>query len=113
LLYKPTRTAIDNVNNLVYIVDYSNHVIRVVDRTSNNITRFAGTTGSYGSSGDGGLATSAKLYYPVEIAFDTVHNKVYIADNNNALIRVVDKSTGFISTFAGGGTTNGLSKLYI
>jgi hypothetical protein len=41
------------VNNLLYIADTSNHVIRVVNLTTNIITRFAGIAKSDGSSGDG------------------------------------------------------------
>jgi DNA-binding beta-propeller fold protein YncE len=108
----PTRIAIDNVNNLVYIADSSNHVIRVVNRTSNIITKFAGTTATSGNIATG-QATSARFNTPVDVAIDTAHNKVYIADSINNYIRVVDRNTGHISTFAGGGTTNGLSKLYL
>jgi DNA-binding beta-propeller fold protein YncE len=112
-LSKPSKIAIDNVNNLVYIADYANHVIRVVNRTSNIITKFAGTTATSGASASSGLATSAKLNYPTDMAIDTARNKVYISDSNNNLIRVVDRNTGLISTYAGGGATTGLSKLYI
>jgi DNA-binding beta-propeller fold protein YncE len=100
------------VNNLVYIADSINHVICVVNRTSNIITKFAGTTATSGNSASSGLATSAQLSTPADMAIDTVRNKVYIADSTNNFIRVVDRNTGLISTFAGG-SSSGLSKLYI
>jgi DNA-binding beta-propeller fold protein YncE len=97
------------VNNLVYIADSGNNVVRVVNRTSGIITKFAGTY-TNGYSGDGGQATSALLYYPTDVAVDPVRNLVYIADSGNSYIRVVNTSTGIIRKFAGGGNTNGLSK---
>jgi DNA-binding beta-propeller fold protein YncE len=97
------------MNNLIYIADSSNNVVRVVNRTSGNITKFAGSY-TTGYSGDGGQATSALLNYPTDIAVDTVRNLVYIADSNNNYIRVVSRSTGVITKFAGGGSSNGLSK---
>ena len=51
------------------------------------ITTIAGT-GSQGSSGDGGAATSAKLYYPHGVSVDSSGN-VYIVDNYNHKIRKV------------------------
>jgi gliding motility-associated-like protein len=64
------------------------------------ITTFAGN-GSYGFSGNGGLATSAKLATPSDVATDKWGN-LYIADRDNNVIRVVN-SAGIISNFAGSG----------
>jgi trimeric autotransporter adhesin len=60
-------------------------------------------TGSYGYSGDGGIATSAKLSYPGGVAIDASGN-IYIVDTGNSRIRMVTKSTGIISTVAGTGS---------
>jgi DNA-binding beta-propeller fold protein YncE len=105
----PTRVEVDMVNNLVYIADSSNNVVRVVNRTSGIITKFAGNY-TMGYSGDGGQATSALFYFPADVAVDPVRNLVYIADRLNSYIRVVNTSTGIITKFAGGGYSNGLSK---
>jgi DNA-binding beta-propeller fold protein YncE len=108
-LIGPQKTAVDNINNLVYIADTSDHIIRVVNRTSGIITTFAGTIGVYGTtatSGNGGLATSAKLYNPRGVAVDTVNNLVYIADYGLNMVRVVN-SNGTISLFAGTGASTG------
>ncbi len=53
----------------MYIDELYNHVVRMVD-TSGIITVFAGGSGT-GYTGDGGAATSAKLYQPVGIAIDS------------------------------------------
>ena len=62
------------------------------------ITTFAGN-GVIGFSGDGGPATAAQLSNPIGVAVDGAGN-VYIADQNNHVIRKVN-SSGIISTYAG------------
>jgi len=66
----------------------------------NIITTVAGS-GTYGFSGDGGLATNASLAAPQGVAFDAAGNML-IADNDNERIRMVD-SNGIINTIAGNG----------
>jgi DNA-binding beta-propeller fold protein YncE len=51
--YTPYGVAVDSANNLVYIADTIDHIIRVVNRTSNIISTVAGTHMFPGSSGDG------------------------------------------------------------
>ena len=65
------------------------------------ITTVAGT-GTAGYTGNGGPATSARLYLPVGIAVDTSGN-IYVADYSNYAIRKITKSTGIITTVAGNG----------
>jgi sugar lactone lactonase YvrE len=95
----PCGIALDSVGNL-YISDISNSVIRKV-ATSGIISTVAGT-GSNGYSGDGGAATSAKLYGPYDVAVDVAGN-LYIADTNNLRIRMVSTS-GIMTTVAGNGS---------
>jgi streptogramin lyase len=97
----PMGITLDTNGNL-YICDTGNYVIRRVDAVTGEISTFAGT-GTFGYTGDGGLATSAKITYPYAVATDASDN-VYIADYYNAVIRKVTISTGIISTFAGNGT---------
>ena len=66
------------------------------------ITTFAGT-GTKGYSGDNGPATSATLNWPRNILSDASGN-IFIADSNNARIRMIEAGTGYIRTIAGGGT---------
>jgi trimeric autotransporter adhesin len=97
-LYAPAGVAVDRQGN-VYVATYQDHRVRKVS-AGGTISTFAGT-GVAGFSGDGGPATSAKLYAPKGVAVDGQGN-VYIADSNNFRVRKVT-STGTITTFAGGG----------
>ena len=58
--------------------------------------------GTLGSSGDGGLATAAKLYIPGKTIVDQ-HGNMFIAESWAHKIRKVDASTGKITTIAGTG----------
>ncbi len=72
---------------------------------SQTVTNYAGTA-SGGFSGDGGDATAAQIYAPVDASTDG-HGNIYVADYGNNRIRRIDPSTGIISTVAGGGSTLG------
>jgi sugar lactone lactonase YvrE len=86
LLARPTDVAVDPDGNL-YIADTFNACVRRVD-TAGIITTVAGKCGSLGYSGDGDLATEARLDRPYGIALDADRN-LYIADTHNHVIRVV------------------------
>ena len=101
--YAPEGVAIDGNGN-VFIADGGNNRIRKVS-TNGIITTVAGsgsTGDSWGGfSGDGGLATSAKLNEPSGVAVDRSGN-VFIADTFNNRIRKVS-TNGIITTVAGSG----------
>lgn len=97
-LNSPTGLAVDSAND-VFIADTGNNAIREVTPTG-IITTFAGK-GQPGFSGDGGLATKARLLFPTGVVVDQLGN-VYIADTGNQRLRKVDVA-GTISTFAGRG----------
>lgn len=88
--------AYDASGNL-YIADYINNVVRVVN-TAGIIHTFAGN-GTAGYSGDGGPAPSAQLSFPIGIVGDGAGN-IYVAEEANCVVRKVD-ATGTITTFAG------------
>ncbi len=94
--------AVDSSRN-VFIADSGHHVIREANRSTGLMTSIAGTLSSNGYSGDGGLATSAKLSFPQGVAMDSAGN-LFIADTGNNVIRKVTATTQVISTIAGTGT---------
>ena len=97
----PRGVVVDGSGNL-FIADAGNHRIRRVDNSTGIITTVAGT-GIAGFSGDGGLATSARLSSPRGVALDSSGN-LFIADRDNHIIRRVDADTGIITTVAGNGS---------
>ena len=91
----PWGITVDKSGN-VYIADNGNQKIRLVSNLG-IITTYAGT-GTAGSSGDGGAATSAQLYNPEGLlAVDTLG--VYIADRDNHKIRLVTNSVQTLSVY--------------
>ena len=99
-LGSPQGLAIDAAGNL-YIADFQNHRIRKVN-PSGIISTVAGN-GTSGFSGDGDIATKAQFFYPADVAVDASGN-LFIADENNARVRKVNKN-GIISTVAGNGVS--------
>ena len=97
----------DKEGNL-YIADRSANRIRKVSVSTGLISTIAGSgpfglwTGGF--SGDGGLATKARLFFPIGIAFDSKNN-LYFSDSMNGRVRKIAADTGIITTVAGGGGT--------
>lgn len=103
------KICFDTFGNM-FIADTWNHAVRRIDHVTGIITRFAGAAPVYddslkiyvgvpGYSGDGGAATSAKLFEPRDVAVD-FDGTVYIADTANNVIRKVSPG-GSISTVMG------------
>jgi YVTN family beta-propeller protein len=92
----PRGLAFDASGNM-YITDTNNHRIRIVT-PAGTINTFAGT-GQNGFSGDGGLATKARIGMPRTVQ---VQNGVlYIARGGQQSFRQVNLSTNIITTYAG------------
>jgi uncharacterized protein (TIGR03437 family) len=107
----PSGVAVDSGGD-VYIADYANRRLRVVD---GEIIVTAAGGGSL--VGDKGLATNAQLSSPQGLAVDTTGD-VYIADSGNSRIRKVANlgittvaGTG-IDGFGGDGLSATLAQLY-
>ncbi len=95
----PSCVAVDAAGNAYICASYSDK-IRRLDATTNIITTVVGGGGQYSFIGDGGLATSASLFSPQDVAIDAT-GAIYVADYENQRIRRVDPATGIIDTVAG------------
>lgn len=100
-----TSLSLNSPSGLVF-VDAANGVV-FADTGNRRVRRLVGTTlssivsdGSGGFSGDGGLATLAKLDGPGGMVVDSQGNW-YIADTNNHVIRRVNASDSKIETIIG------------
>jgi len=94
----PYAVAVDGAGN-VFIADASNDVIRMVN-TAGIISTYAGDNATPGYSGDGGPATAAGLYVPTDCLIDPAGN-LYIADDENNVVRIVRPPTTGIHSLQG------------
>ena len=99
MLSYPAGLAFSSLG-VLFIADVHNNRIRAVS-SSGIITTVAGSNAA-GFSGDGGLATLATLFNPLDVSVDTASN-LFIADTYNSRIRFVSTVTGVINTVAGNG----------
>lgn len=95
-----SRIEFDASGNL-YLCDTSNHCVRMVD--TNGIIHTVVGNGVPGYSGDGGDATAAQLNWPADLAVDPLTGNIYISDKNNHRIRMLEISSGVLTTVVGNG----------
>ena len=98
-LNSPMGVAVDAAGTL-YIADQVNNRLRQVP-AAGTISTAAGN-GANGYTGDGGVATSAELYYPCGVTVDP-SGPFYIADYQNVVRKVTPAGGALISTVAGTG----------
>ena len=90
-----------DINDNIYIADWTDHRIRRIDHISNVITTISGD-GTSAYTGDEIPATTAQID-PFDITFSNAGN-MYIADAHNARIRMINMVSDTIFTVAGNGT---------
>ena len=95
----PTGLALEG--NTLYVSETFTHTIRAIDLAAGTIRRVAGN-GLAGFSGDNGPALEAAFDYPA--ALSAAANQLYVSDQNNDRVRVVNLQTSIVSTFAGTGS---------
>jgi sugar lactone lactonase YvrE len=116
-LQYPRGIAFDSAGNL-YITDTYNDRVRRVAAGTGTITTIAGG----GTGADGGLASAARLTYPIGIRLDAANNIYFVDYPTSPLspagqphpgrVRRIDATTGIITTVAGGGATLALPDFF-
>jgi len=104
---EPTGGIAVDGDGAVYFADTNNNRIRRIDFTSpdflsGTVTTIAGSGDEPGFSGDGGPAVDAQLSFPEDLEIGPDGN-LYFADTDNDRVRMIDLTTGIITTIAGTG----------
>jgi len=90
-------------NGDLLVADSVNHCVRKIDAKTGIITTIAGTIGKPGFDGDGGPAVRALFKDITSLAFDAKREKLYLSDNDNSRVRMIDLASGIVATVAGNG----------
>ena len=80
-LTNPAGVFVDPPTGNLWIADYWSNRVRMYNASSKTITTVVGS----GAVGDGGLATSASLYYPRNPALDANGNLFFVDAQNNRI----------------------------
>ena len=94
--YDPGCIAVDGTGT-IYVAD-SNYLIRKIDASTYEVTTLAGQTG-ISSPFSNGIGTNATFNNPTGLAVDST-GTLYVSDTYNNLIRIVNTSTGNVTSFA-------------
>ncbi len=105
----PVRITTDRTN--LYVTDFNNRTIRKIEISSGTVSTLAGVPGTHGTA-DTATGVTATFYHPNGITTDGTY--LYLTDYNDAslpnpqywnAIRKIDKTTGAVTTIAGGIST--------
>lgn len=98
----PSGVATDTLGN-IFITDVINSTIRKFNTVSGMVSTYAGTSGVSGSVD--GTGPAARFNGPTGIAYNPSRRNVYVADNNNHLVRKITtlSSTVLSLTVSGSG----------
>eukprot|EP00951_Prasinocladus_malaysianus_P025095 scaffold218997_cov46-Prasinocladus_malaysianus.AAC.1 len=83
----------------MYVADFYNHAVRVVDVASGAISTLTGTLGTSGAVD--GLPGAALFNNPISIELSEAEDVVYVSDRANSVIRAVNTTNGNTTTYAG------------
>jgi sugar lactone lactonase YvrE len=92
-------TGITYLNGMLYVTDYSAHVIRSVDPSTGEVKLFAGQVDTRGGT-DGAALGMATFYTPSGITTDG--KDLYVVEFYGERVRRIAMMTGQVSLFAGG-----------
>lgn len=87
--------GITAIGNAIYIVDTGNNRIRKLDLTTQTVSTLAGSTSGYTNA----TGAAAQFFNPRGATTDGTN--LYVVDRDNYAVRLVNPSTGVVTTFAG------------
>ena len=100
-LNKPDGLFYDEINGDLYISNTDDHQVIKKSIYGGSTTVVAGS-GTCSSNNDTGIATSISLCFPEGLYYDAMSSKLYVADTDNCLVRMID-AQGDLHNFAGTG----------
>lgn len=103
-MLRPCATSQAMANGDIFIVDGPNARIRKVTASSGIITTVVGT-GTAGYAGDGGLAVYATIGADARGMCLLTTGDFFLVDSTNKVLRLVNATTGIITTYAGTGAS--------
>lgn len=104
--YLPYSVAVGG--DVVYVADWYNYAIRLIKISDKMVTTVAGKMPTSKGSGfiDADLGKDARFKGPWGIVVDTVKNLIYVSDDKNHSIRMIDPTNNYkVTTIAGKGPT--------
>ncbi|MBI2515971.1 MAG: SMP-30/gluconolactonase/LRE family protein, partial [Opitutae bacterium] len=96
----PAGLAFSPSKDVLYVADFSNHVIRQITMSTGAVSTVAGTAGTPGLVN--GPVGSARFDNPVDLVSDG-SGALYVVDSSNHVIRKI--SGGTVTTYAGTGVS--------
>jgi sugar lactone lactonase YvrE len=106
----PTGLALDTENDILYIADTNNFVIRALNLNTGMVSTVAGTPGVSGWVD--GSAPKAQFNGPTNLAYNSNYpGNLFVCDSGNNLIRQIAIRTDFsnVTTLAGDGNSGFIS----
>jgi hypothetical protein len=97
---QPSGVALIPSSGLIVVGDFGNHRIRLVNLTSGAVTTLAGSGSAAFADGTG---TAASFNFPLGVAVIPSSSLIVVADNSNHRVRLVNPTSGVVTTLAGSG----------
>ena len=98
----PRGVAVIPLSGLIVVADTNNNRIRIVDPTSRAVTTLAGSGSPAFADG---MGATASFNGPYGVAIIPLSGIIVVADQGNSRIRLVNPTTGDVTTLAGSGNS--------
>ncbi len=101
LFNRPCGIVYDAANNMLYVADQGNSLIRSITLPGAVVSALAGGNGSIDQGWTNGYGTFATFNNPNGLTYDGSSGLLYVTDFYNSDIRAVSIATTAVSTIAG------------